>query len=243
MNKSIWKSGFARGHTPAFPCPNCSNGKMREREDSYRSARPRHVSFEMYEQDPSAVPSRFVMLLECSDVSCDGVSSVAGEATDVQMEDSDGNSEILEMLNPEFMRPAPPLISFPAATPEAVKKELALAFELFWLDYRICASRLRTSMERLMDHFQVAKFNRRGKRRPISLALRIDRLPTKINTSAYSEMLHALRTVGNLGTHGKSLTRATILDAFQLYEMALTELFKDKSETAKAIIRRLKAQK
>jgi len=56
-------------------------------------------------------------------------------------------------------------------------------------------------------------------------------------------MLHALRVVGNLGTHGEKMTRAKMLDAYQLYEMALNQIFEDKKESMKAIIKRLRATK
>jgi hypothetical protein len=66
----------------------------------------------------------------------------------------------------------------------------------------------------LMDHFKVAKTrvmkpnpNKPGKRMRLDLSVRIDKFAKKINTTKYSEMLHALRVVGNLGTHGRSVHR------------------------------------
>ena len=103
-----------------------------------------------------------------------------------------------------------------------------------------------------MDHFGVAKTRiqkdskkpgKPGKRVPLDLSARIERLPRKIGTKDYSEILHALRKIGNLGTHGSSVSHVAILDAFRLYEIALERLFEDKSDTAKAIIKRLKAHK
>jgi len=109
---------------------------------------------------------------------------------------------------------------------------------------------MRTSLERLMDHFKVAKSrvmkpnpDKHGKRMWLDLSARIDKFAVKINTTRYSEMLHALRVVGNLGTHGEKMTRAKMLDAYQLYEMALNQIFEDKKESMKAIIKRLRATK
>jgi hypothetical protein len=116
----------------------------------------------------------------------------------------------------------------------------------------VCASRLRTSVERMMDHFGVAKTrikkdqkkpNKAGKRVPLDLSNRIDKLPRKIGKKDYTDVLHALRIVGNLGTHGEKVSHAVVLDAYKIYEKALEELFEDKSENAKAIIARLKAKK
>jgi hypothetical protein len=173
------------------------------------------------------------------------VVSVSGDVLAVEMNAVPGGSgRVVDVLRPTFMSPPPPLITLSERVPEIARKEINLAFQLFWMDNRICASRLRTSLERLMDHFGVARFRKQpGKRRPLDLAARIDKLPKKVKTQDLSAILHALRTIGNLGTHGSKVTRAAMLDAFQLYEMALAELFKDESETAKAIIKRLKSQK
>jgi hypothetical protein len=103
-----------------------------------------------------------------------------------------------------------------------------------------------------MDHFGVAKYSLQGdykkpaspkKRRLLDLSARIEKLPKKIGTTDFSETLHALRIIGNLGTHGDRVVQSAMLDAFQLYEMALARLFEDKSQNAKAIIKRLKAHK
>jgi hypothetical protein len=98
-----------------------------------------------------------------------------------------------------------------------------------------------------LDHFKVAKtsIHRKqgghGKRRPLDLSARIDKLAKKIRSSEFSEILHALREVGNLGVHGRVVTRAAMLDAYQLYETTLAKLFEDKNETVKAIMKRLKS--
>jgi hypothetical protein len=187
------------------------------------------------------------MLLQCP--KCNEVVAVLGSSTEYPEEGNDG-VEYHDYLEPKYMWPAPPIINLDKRVPETVKAEIKLAFHLFWVDYGVCASRLRTSLERLTDHFGIAKTriqrrnpNGPGKRVPLELAPRIDKLPSKIGTRDYSEILHALRTVGNLGTHGKKLPRDAILDAFKLYEMALDRLFEDESETAKAIIKHLKIHK
>jgi hypothetical protein len=104
-------------------------------------------------------------------------------------------------------------------------------------------------LERLMDHFGVAKSTtvRRqgfpGKRKRLDLSSRIDKLPRKIGTQDYSKILHALRDVGNLGTHGGNVNRKAMLDAYKLCEIALGKLFEDESDSVDAIIKRLKRHK
>jgi uncharacterized protein DUF4145 len=102
-----------------------------------------------------------------------------------------------------------------------------------------------------MDHFGVAKTRiqkdkdstKPGRRRVLDLSARIDKMAKKIGTAEHSEILHALRTIGNLGTHSSKVNQSAVLDAYQLYEMALADLFKDRGESAKEIIKRLKAHR
>lgn len=186
------------------------------------------------------------MFLQCPNPGCGEIVCVAGDVETVPEHYEEGNSELVEYFIPSSMNPALPIITIPMRVPDVVVKEIKLAFRLYWVDYRVCASRLRTSLERLMDHFGVAKTRihkegiKPGKRKPLDLAIRIDKLPKKIGTRDFTEILHALRVIGNLGTHGAKVTQAAMLDSFQLYEMALDKLFEDKNETAATIIKRLK---
>ncbi len=190
------------------------------------------------------------MLLDCNNRACGEVVAICGDVYDTMQEDVEGAPTPVEEYDPVSMWPAPPIFELNKRIPEPVVNETDLSFQLYWADPGVAASRLRTSMERLMDHFKVAKYrisrpnpNRRGKRVPLDLSARIDKFGKKINTQAYSEMLHALRVVGNLGAHGEKVTRSKMLDAYQLYEMALNQIFEDKKQTAKAIIKRLNSRK
>lgn len=152
------------------------------------------------------------------------------------------------LLKPMSMFPAPPIIKFPEKTPGPVAHELDLAFQFYWSDYGACASKIRTSVERLMDHFKVAKFriakdpkkpSKKGRMRPIDLASRIDRFISTTGKVVHKDHLHALRVVGNLGTHNNTLTRTELLDAFDIYEHALDELIGKKSSQINAAAKKL----
>lgn len=247
MKKHLWKAHFSGHGIPKWPCPRC-NGLLGQKKDSLQQAAPTYGRFM---EDQHEAPERFIMFLQCPNPGCGEIVCVAGDVQTVP-EHYEDQSELAEYFIPSFMNPPPPIITIPIRVPDTVRSEIKLAFGLYWIDYRVCASRLRTSLERLMDHFGVAKSriqrvsakpNKPGKRKLLDLAARIDKLPKKIGSQDFSKILHALRVIGNLGTHGASVTQAAILDSFQLYEMALDKLFQDKNETADAIIKRLKAHK
>lgn len=199
--------------------------------------------------DPS-IPERFTVILECARSGCGEAVAAAGEVWTDQEVDHEGDLVWVKTYRPYYMRPAPPVIEVPKKTPADVVKELVLSFELYWVDYSACASRLRTSLERMMDHFGVTKTriqkkdpSKPGKRRVLDLSARIDMFAKKVGTTEHSDTLHALRTIGNLGVHSSKVSQAAMLDAYQLYEIALEDLFKDRGESTKDIIKRLRAHR
>jgi hypothetical protein len=74
-----------------------------------------------------------------------------------------------------------------------------------------------------MDALGVKKFNKTGKRVSIPLAQRIGIFENE-HGPEFSGIFHALRHVGNLGTHS-DVSRTALLSAFEIYEHALGELF------------------
>lgn len=135
--------------------------------------------------------------------------------------------------------------------PEPVKAELELAFQIFWSDTGACATKIRTSVERLMDHFKVARFKRMkdpknptkpGKLKRLDLFARIERFIASTGAVVHKDHLHALRVVGNLGTHQNELTRADLLEAFEVYEHALGELVGKKSAQISKLAKKLKGK-
>lgn len=248
MDKAIWNAFFSRDFVPRFRCPTCAEGRLLVNKDELWVRTPyyaRHAE-RVDEED------RFVLFLKCNNPVCGEFVSVSGITTTVPEVDQHGNFEYFEYLEPKMMSPAPHIIALPAKLPAAVEKEIILSFGLYWMDFRVCASRLRTSLERLMDHFGVVRFRfakdpknpaSPRKRRPVELARRIEMLPSKIGSTQYRQILHALRVVGNLGTHGTVVKKETMLDAYELYEIALAQLFDDRAATAKEIMKRLKRAK
>ena len=152
-------------------------------------------------------------------------------------------------LRPRVMFPAPPIIFVPEEAPDEVREAMQASFALFWSDLGASATRLRTSVERLLDHFGVAKTwlvkkpAKPGKRVPYDLSARINRFVSATTTAISGGTLHALRVVGNVGTHSNSLTRDALLDAYTLYEDALAELIGERSKKLAKLVKKIKSTK
>jgi hypothetical protein len=240
VDKSTWFAAFSRSEVPAFPCPRCRKATLRldvetlvTEETEKSKANHKHEAWE-----PEWTEERFIAMLRCSAAKCGEIVAVSGKVTVEPNFDDDGGWNYEGMLEPKSMYPPPPIISLPANLPGPVAHELDLAFQFFWGDYGACATKIRTSVERLMDHFKVAKFrivknpkkpNAPGKLKPLDLSSRIDKFIAATGAVIHKHHLHALRVVGNLGTHKNVLSRTEMLDAFEVYEHALGELIGKKS--------------
>lgn len=243
VDKSVWLHSFSRNNVPLFPCPRCRKPTLKlesslliSEETAISKSNRKHDAWE-----PDWINEKFAALLKCSASKCGEIVAISGRISvepDFEDDEEEGGWSFEDMLEPKSMFPAPPIITLPQGLPKTVEQELDLAFQYYWSDYGACATKIRTSVERLMDHFKITKFKivktkigpkTRGKMRPLDLASRIDKFISATGAVVHKDHLHALRVVGNLGTHKDVLTRTEILDAFEIYEHALDELIGKKS--------------
>jgi hypothetical protein len=251
VEKSTWLESFSRDDLPPFPCPRCRKVSLRfeaktlaSEEPGFSKAAHSHEAW-----DPEWIDERFVALLKCAAQKCGEVVALSGKINVEPSYDDAGDWKYEGLLAPKSMYPAPPIISLPKNVPEPVQQELELAFQFYWGDFGACATKIRTSVERLMDHFKVARYRRAkdpkkpnapGKLKPLDLSTRIDKFISATGAVVHKDHLHALRVVGNLGTHKNVLSRTEILEAFEVYEHALSELIDKKSAQIAKLAKKLK---
>jgi len=185
------------------------------------------------------VIERFLAVMKCSDPKCGEIVIVSGDTETVEDYDDELGHVASSQLRPQTVFPAPHIINIPKETPREVAKELKLAFQLFWSDLGASATRLRTSAERLLDDFGIAKTRidmKRKKRVFITLASRIDIFKKKY--PEHAESLEALRHVGNLGTHS-NVSRQSVLAGFEVYEEGLAEIYGKRSKKVAKLRKKL----
>lgn len=155
----------------------------------------------------------YTQLLECA--ACGDIVSSIGSAELTQDPDPTATHPYTYKLTPKAFFPAPPLASLVAGVPESVKRELEIAFGLFWVDPGACANKLRVSVEKALDELGITS----GR----TLFDRIDKL--KSVDPKHAESFDALRHVGNVGSHEGNNSRESLLDAFEVYQDAIRNLF------------------
>jgi hypothetical protein len=250
IERELWAEEFADDSIPHFVCPRCNRGRLTLMKGSLRKDEPTwsQDAHSHDAWDPEWITQRFSLHAQCGMPKCGEVVCISGKTRSEIVQEGDDGLTVDDILIPEAMVPAPPIISLPKGTPDAVAAALNSSFGLFWSDLGAAASRMRLSVERLMDHFgivktriQKAKNQGKGKRVPLDLSPRIDKFASATKTTVDPKTLHALRRVGNLGTHGADVTRDALLDGYTVYEDALEELIGRRNEKIARLVKKLNA--
>ncbi len=226
FNRDLWSGTYDRNHFPSFPCPMCSTGNAKLDPESIDATEPAYSAKNRDDADwePSWDIERFSLKLTCDSPKCGEVLVVSGDTSLSECFDEEDNRQVFfAHLHPRAMFPAPVLISIPEKAPSAVSENIRLASSLYWMDPSSSANRLRASVEFLLDFLEVPRESMQdGKAKRLDLNGRIA-FYEKVNAE-HASSLTALRMVGNLGSHGESVRREALLDAFEIYEYTLEEL-------------------
>ena len=261
LNKATWLSlsnyGKTEGTIPPLPCPSCQKIGLHLEDDSiqYRGLRKRYDSSYIKKTavdagflesvvkiaesyvELTAVRSQFVAFLRCQH--CHEPVSVLGKTKTIE------KSKGPALLSFVCFSPALQLFELKLVYPKQVVSELEKSFATFFSDPSAAGSRVRTSIEFLLDEQGVQKFrvgkdgefqtNREGGQIKLPLG---DRL--KLFSEADPElgaMLGAVKALGNEATHGADLENSDLLDAYDLVEHVLHELYVTRPERSKLLVR------
>ena len=235
FTRELWIEFFPDDEIPALPCPWCDRGNLCYMDKTLRLEEPEadKIAERNGEISPLDAQYRFILFLKCAVPNCGQVVSVHGNAR-LHERDRWSNDEdrFCYALFPKGMHPAPPLATIPSETPPQVANELEVAFSLFWVDLGSCANWLRISVECILDEFGLPVGN---------LAARIQAF--KNADPEHAVTFDALRHVGNVGSHEGEVSRETILDAFEIYQDALAELFGKRKTRIDALKQKIIAAK
>lgn len=243
MKRDLWATAFAETAIPNFPCPQCATGVLRLIKEGLREEGPPESNMEPWELNWRS--SRFTAFLRCTQSECGEYVAVSGgfEVYEEYIEEGHAWGPG-RLLRPELFFPAPPIITIPVNTPNAIKMPLLKSFQLFWVDPASSANKIRSSLEALLTKFRVPRYTKRkGKRRQrLTLHDRIKHYELKLSKTqkgtgspAVEKLLNALRFVGNVGSHQEVLERDVLLDAFEIYEHILEELIGKRPEAIQAL--------
>lgn len=232
--RELWGPFFYHDLLPSLPCPHCRRGNVILDRGSLKKYEPPYSAALTGTEGwhPLVETVRFSCSLVCDVGSCGEIVNVHGNIDQMDHVSDEGVVDFYPVLRPTSMFPAPPLAAIPDGMPMGLVRELRTCFQLFWVDLGSCANRLRIFVERLLDHYELPA----GR-----LNARIEAFKAK--DPEHAETFDALRHVGNVGSHEGDVRHEVILDAFEILQDGLAELFGHRRRRIVALKRRIIANK
>lgn len=144
--------------------------------------------------------------------------------------------DLFQTYSPLFFYPCLQIINISENCPIQLRRIIEQSFSLYWLDLDACANKLRIALEHLMDEKKVRKtqLTKKGKRMKFSLHKRIDTYFSQ-KYPELAKLLLAVKWIGNEGSHVGGLIREDLINAYELIEHALTEIYDNKIERLQKI--------
>lgn len=242
MRESFPRRHF-NGKPPSFDlCPRCNKGTFEPVSESFQKEEPPFSSNEHGHDawEPEWIEYRFNFKCVCNVKACGEVAYVTGRGGVDQAYDYWGNPEWFEYFEILSFQPAPALSKIPDMAPEKVRDYLQKSFSLFWINTSAAANSIRASLEHILDDLKIPRtqLSKQEKSVPINLHQRIE-LAEK-QKPELAELFFSLKEVGNLGSHGGTVTDNDYADALEIFSHVLKQLYENDFDRIKKLAQELK---
>lgn len=233
-----------------YLCPKCATGFLVPDQDTFKATEPAYSkndhTHEMF--DPEWITYRFTVKCICTKPDCGEIAFVSGSGSvDQRYADDGGEIEYYDHFSIESFFPSPRLCHIPSDTPTTVGKLLEKSFSLYWVDTGAAANALRASLEALLDQLKIPSHEKNDKGDTLRMNLHRRLEAWSATNKDHAELCHALKEVGNLGSHGEVVSPKYYFGSLEIYSHVLKELFENNAkkmkELAKSISDEIKAKK
>jgi hypothetical protein len=241
VKRPVWTATFQETYTPPWPCPRCRRAHLKLVPGTLRSeetALSRSLRTDG-DWDPEWISLTVTAWLKCTDSKCAEDVALLGKGGPEPEFDEEHGMSWSSTFRPLYMFPMPDIAEIPDRCPGAISLELRASFQSFWSDRAAAANRLRSALERLLDHLGVKTRTRKamGGFHTLTLHDRIE-LFEKGEPGLGSHLL-ALKWLGNTGSHGDEVSVGDLLDAYEVTEHCLAEILTQRSKRIAAIAKNL----
>jgi hypothetical protein len=232
FTRYIWRRTFRQNNPPNYPCSNCHTGHFLPKQNTLVIEEPSYSLRQPRDEDwhPDKSIKRFRLSFECTNENCKEISNMIGEMIEMEYSDPEYHTYFSSELFPRGMYPAPPMITPRAELSARLGEALNHVFEIYWCNLSSAANMLRVCTEMLLDDLAVPRSIKMEteKTRPLNLNARIAEYGKK--EEIHAKILHALRVVGNLGTHGERISHDSVLDSIELFDYLLEEIISKRTQ-------------
>lgn len=230
MNRNLWESrSFKRKSPTQYPCPKCYIGILKI-EKLEKKITKEAIVLDAHNY-PYGIEHIFSGMYKCSEESCGNLVSFCGLLKkDIKVPDELPNGEVDEkyitIYKPKYFYPNLRLFQLPTKISDDLKEQIDLSFSHYFNDLSSCANRIRTSIEVILNEIKAPKYKKRsnGSRHFFrKLHSRIENYSKKKKT--ISELLLAIKFIGNEGSHIGKVEVDDILDAYEILKEVIDIAF------------------
>lgn len=236
MNRKFWEHrSFTNVDIVDYPCPKCHIGTLRKTKLLVEDAEDEESPY-AYQYGTNCI---FSAIFKCSRNSCGEVVSLVGACTLDYPEKKDyphGGYEVkpVNIYVPKFFYPNLKLFVIPYNVPKEIKEQINLAFSHYFNDLSSCANRVRVAVELLLNDIKAPKYRMTKKKKryyfKYNLHDRIKHFGKKKKYKDISNLLLAIKFIGNEGSHVGKVELIDVLDAFQFLHDVLDRVYLKRRE-------------
>lgn len=249
VDRKTYKVPFSKDNPSQWTCPSCNKGILNGKKGSFvfnelkESIKARQKNWTVPEDTQYTYSCQFI----CTNPTCGetvvnvGIGSVDVEPTYNSNGEPD-KWDYYEYFEPKYFIPHLNIFEIAKSTPEEIRDSINESFKLFFANPSSSSNHLRIALEQLLDYLKIKKNKvNKGKRIPLSLHARILLLPEKLKD--FKEYFFAIKWLGNSGSHNHTVTIDDVMDAYEIFELTLDELFDKKTEAVKKLTRKINKRK
>lgn len=247
MERERFIGPYSKTALPAWRCPSCIEGLLKLIPESL-TVKETAKSLTYRGQDnwePDWIDESYSATLKC--ILCGEHVFNIGKTEFIEVHDEEYDWCLVSALQPMFFQPPIHIITILDQCPDDIKAEIIAACSLYWADLSASANRIRSALELILTHKKIKKSKaiksgkNKGKRKRLSLHERIELFKVK-NPQLGGTML-AVKWLGNAGSHASALSAPDVLDAFELLDHVIEELFVEKLKKIRKLTKDINKKK
>ena len=225
INRSLWLQPFSKASFPDWSCPICTKGILRPVNGSSHSGMNADSKLAMKsgDWDEETTVFRYSVMLECNNEKCkENVASVGyGKIDDDSLYDHD--MPLSEEYFPKYFLPHLKIFPISSKCPDHVAREIKRSFKLFFAESPAAANYVCKAVDAILTDKGLKRYSTNKGRTRINLHDRIISFQKK--QSILAEKLFAIKWLGNEGSHTNKMTKNDVLDAYEILEVVIDELY------------------
>lgn len=243
VDRNLWRRAIRKAGSPRWPCPGCPTGTLKLRRETlvFHETTGSLPTDEEGNFDPYGIIYAFSALLECENcrvkIACSGEGGE--EIFDWQDEEGSWNYNHEPALYPRYFSRPMPILRLKFSVPENVKDRLLKSFLLIFADSGAAANYARQCSEEILSDRGVPKMTKNGGY--MSLETRIKKFEG--SDSANANRISALRWIGNFGSHSGPVKFNDVLNAYDILEILLEDLYFGHYRSTQLLIDRINRER